>query len=85
MAHFAILDTNIGVVHWIGEASDADAALDKLEEDVGGGDAWDRKQFSVYEVHAWYIPEIEAWIADGHPSRDTPACFSDREWPPGLC
>ena len=54
MAKFAVMDTNIGLVQWIGEASSPNAAVRKTWEEVG---TIDKEAFPVIDGMVYTIPD----------------------------
>jgi hypothetical protein len=70
MTHYAILDTNAGLLQWIGRAGSTDEAFSKFAADVGE-DA-DRDSLVFHSIDAKEAKLVSKWWADGGHSNDTP-------------
>ena len=74
-AHYAVLDTNAGMLQWIGTAeSEADAlaklAIEANEPELG------TDELHVFTLTAEEADEVLDWWENGAPSSKCPACIS---------
>ena len=74
--YYAILDTNAGLLQWIGEASSIREAIDDLDEQVGHDLAGHYGDFEVYELTKEEADEVNEWWGDnGGASHLVPECL----------
>ena len=72
--HFAILDTNAGLLQWLGKAKSEAAAIAAFIADVGGD--VNAKHIRVYALdNAKEAVEVASWWNAGGASNDTPDCL----------
>ena len=74
MTHFAILDTNAGLLQWIGRAGSADEAFAHFVADVGEENT-DRDSLAFHAINAKEANLVSKWWANGGPSNETPECL----------
>jgi hypothetical protein len=75
---YAILDTNAGLLQWIGEASESGEAYDKAAADLNVDDYDLIGGSECFELSLEEAREVQEWWDNGAASIDCPECIRSR-------
>jgi hypothetical protein len=73
MNYFAILDTNAGLLHWLGRAENSTAALEAMQREIGPD--FSEENLNVYKLTAPEAKQVRRWWDHGGLSNETPGCL----------
>lgn len=74
MTHYAFMDKNAGLVHFVGQAKSINEAFTAMQDDIGG-DVGELSDWHIYELTAKEAKEVLAWAHNGSPSSECPAAL----------